>query len=424
MQTGVDSVKSTLRRSGLVETPANTDMDAGRLERIGAHLERAYIEPRKLAGCQVLVARGAEVAYFRSFGGLDLERTRPVQQDTIWRIFSMTKPITSVALMTLYERGHFQLLDAVDRFLPAWRGLKVLEPAADGFRLVDAERPITFRDLLTHTSGLTYGADPKHPVDREYLEAGLLRRNVPLSDFAARLAEIPLVFQPGQRWHYSVATDVCGHLVELISGRSFDEYLREEIFAPLGMEDTAFHVPEAKSDRLAVNYMRRPDKTLGPVEARYEQDYLRPPRFLSGGGGLVSTTQDYFRFCRMLLNGGELEGTRILAPKTVELMRQNHLPGGCDIQAIALGEFGESGFEGVGFGLGFAVSLGPEKVGVVGSAGEFYWGGAASTLFWLDPVEDLTVIFMTQLMPSGTFNFRGQLHALVYGAIVKGARSA
>ena len=396
-------------------------MDVGRLERIGEHLERAYIEPRKLAGCQVLVARGGQVAYFRSFGGVDLERTRPVQHDTIWRIFSMTKPITSVALMTLYERGHFQLRDAVDRFLPAWRGLKVFEPAGDGFRLVPAERPITFRDLLTHTSGLTYPRDPNHPVHREYLEAGLLRRDVPLSEFAARLAEISLLFQPGQRWHYSVATDVCGHLVELISGRSFDEYLREEIFAPLGMRDTAFYVPEAKSHRLAENYMRRADKTLGPPESRYEQDYLRPPRFLSGGGGLVSTTEDYFRFCRMLLNAGELEGARVLAPKTVEFMRQNHLPGGCDIGAMALGEFGETGFDGVGFGLGFAVSLGPERVGVVGSPGEFYWGGAASTLFWLDPIEDLTVIFMTQLMPSQTFNFRGQLHALVYGAMVEGA---
>jgi CubicO group peptidase (beta-lactamase class C family) len=417
---------TTAPEAALLEVePRRSGMDAGRLERIGEHLERSYIEPGKLAGCQVMVARRGQVTYFRSFGGLELERTRPVVPDTIWRIYSMTKPITSVALMTLYERGRFQLLDPVHRFLPAWRGLKVCEPTEDGgCRLVEAARPVTFRDLLTHTAGLTYARNPDEPVARLYLEAGLLRRDFPLQEFAVRLAEIPLVFHPGRHWHYSVATDVCGHLVELLSGRRFDDYLREEIFEPLGMVDSGFYVPEAKWDRLAANYQRLPDKTLGVPERRYARDYSQLPRFLSGGGGLVSTTGDYLRFCRMLLNGGELDGARVLGPKTVELMRQNHLPGGCDIRTIALGDFGETGFDGVGFGLGFAVGLGPARSGVVGSPGEYYWGGAASTIFWIDPVEDLVVLFMTQLMPSGTFNFRGQLHALVYAAIVDSGSAA
>jgi CubicO group peptidase (beta-lactamase class C family) len=399
--------------------PGAAGMDAARLERITDHFTRHYIEPGKLAGCQTLVVRRGHLAYFRSLGGLEIERVRPVADDTIWRIYSMTKPITSVALMTLYERGHFQLLDPVHRFIPAWRNLKVCELGADGScRLVEPARPVTVRDLLMHTSGLSYGADLDHPVSRLYTEARLLARDLPLEGFVSRLSELPLVFHPGSRWHYSVATDVCGYLVQLISGRPFDEYLKSELFEPLQMADTDFYVPEAKWDRFAANYRRLPDKTLAPPEERFSGDYRQRPRFLSGGGGLVSTTDDYLRFCRMLLNQGTLDGARVLGPKTVGLMRQNHLPGGCDIAAMALGTFGETQFHGNGFGLGFAVSLGPVATGSVGSPGEYYWGGAASTIFWLDPVEDLTVIFMTQLMPSGTFNFRGQLHALVYPAIV------
>jgi CubicO group peptidase (beta-lactamase class C family) len=395
---------------------AAAGMDASRLERVGEHLRRRYIEPGKLAGCQVLVHRRGQLAYFESLGGMDMERTRPVPEDAIWRIYSMTKPVTSVALMTLYERGHFQLQDPVDRYLPRWRGLKVFE--ADGARLVDCERPMTIRDLLMHTSGLTYGADPEHPVSRRYREAGLLLRDMPLAEFCDRLAELPLMFQPGTRWHYSVATDVCAALVEVISGRPFDEYLRGEIFEPLGLADTGFFVPARDQARLPAIYQRQPDKTLTTPDPRFARDYTRPPVFLSGGGGLVSTSADYLRFCRMLLGGGSLDGARILGPRTVELMRQNHLPGGVDIAAIALGAFGETQFQGVGFGLGFSVSLGPVATGAIGSAGEFSWGGAASTIFWIDPREELIVIFMTQLLPSGTFNFRGQLHALIYPAIV------
>jgi CubicO group peptidase (beta-lactamase class C family) len=394
-------------------------MDPARLERVRDHMQRHYIEPGKLAGCQVLVHRRGHLAYFSSLGGLEVDRKRRVQDDTIWRIYSMTKPITSVALMTLYERGHFHLLDPVHRFIPAWRDLMVCELDAGGTcRLVEPSRPMNVRDLLTHGSGLTYGIDPDHPVSRLYRDARLLARDFTLEEFVGRLAEFPLVFHPGSRWHYSVATDVCAHLVELISGKRFDEYLESELFEPLGMADTGFYVPDQKGERLATNYRRLPDKTLGPPEERLARDYRQPPRFLSGGGGLVSTTGDYLRFCRMLLQGGELDGARILGPRTVEFMTRNQLPGGCDIAAIALGTFGETRFNGTGFGLGFAVGLGPVATGYIGSAGEYYWGGAASTIFWIDPKEELIVIFMTQLMPSGTFNFRDQLHQLVYPAIV------
>ena len=398
--------------------PASAGLDPERLERITEHLLRSYIEPGKIAGCQVMVARHGRGAYFCSLGTMDADRTRPVRDDTMWRIYSMTKPITSVALMTLYERGLFQLTDPVQRFLPRWRDMKVCQVHADGSStLIDAARPMTVRDLLMHTSGLTYATDANHPVSKLYQEAGIRDRDISLEAFADRLSQLPLMFHPGTRWHYSFATDVCGHLVELLSGRSLDDYLQREIFEPLGMSDTGFVVPHEQADRLAANFRRTSDKKLELV-TEAGRDWRQPPKFLSGGGGLVSTTGDYMKFCQMLLGGGALDGARVLGRVTVDLMRQNHLPGGCDIGAMALGSFGETRFDGVGFGLGFAVGLGPVRSGTIGPPGDYYWGGAASTIFWVDPSEDLAVIFMTQLMPSGTFNFRGQLKTLVYPAIV------
>ena len=394
---------------------AAAGLDARRLERIGEHLRERYLDPAKLAGCQVLVWRRGHVAYFESLGSLELNGARQVRDDTIWRIFSMTKPITSVALMTLYEEGRFQLSDPVERFIPSWRDLKVVVRDGAGLRSEVPARPMNIRDLLMHTSGLTYGRELDHPASRMYQEAGLLVRDFNLGEMARRLAEMPLVFHPGTRWHYSISTDVCGYLVEILSGRPFDQYLRETVFEPLGMFDTEFHVPARKQERLAANYRRREDKSLEAVTGR---DITAAPKFKSGGGGLASTSADYLRFCRMLLHGGTLDGARVLGPRTVDLMRRNHLPGGCDLGAIALGTFGETRFPGVGFGLGFAVTIDPVAAGLVGSAGEYYWGGAASTIFWIDPTEELIVIFMTQLMPSGSFNFRGQLHTLIYPAIV------
>ena len=393
----------------------NDGFDEARLERITAHLTRRYIEPGKVAGCQALVARHGNVAYFRSFGFADQERQEPVRDDTIWRIYSMTKPITSVALMTLYEQGHFHLTDPVHRFIPEWRDLKVCE----GERMVDADRPPSVRDVLTHTAGLGYGLDVDHPVDSLYAGAGLRDPDVDLEELAKRLGALPLKFQPGTRWHYSFATDVCSRLVEVISGRRFGEYLREEIFEPLGMVDTGFVVPEPDRGRFAANYMRQEDGTLGVFDDPASSPYLEPRAMESGGGGLVSTTADYLRFLEMLRRGGELDGRRILARNTVRYMTRNHLPGGGTLQSMALpGSFGEVGFGGVGFGLGFAVALDSTQTQVVGSPGEFSWGGAASTTFWVDPVEDMEVIFMVQFMPSGTFNFRGQLQQLVHQAIV------
>jgi CubicO group peptidase (beta-lactamase class C family) len=328
---------------------AAAGLEVRRLERIGEHLRDRYLDPGKLAGCQVLVWRRGHVAYFESLGNLELKGARPVRDDTIWRIFSMTKPITSVALMTLYEEGRFQLSDPVERFIPSWRDLKVLVEDGTAQHTEAPARPMNVRDLLMHTSGLTYGRELNHPAGRMYQEAGLLVRDFDLAEMARRLAGMPLVFHPGTRWHYSISTDICAYLVEILSGRPFDQYLRETVFEPLGMIDTAFYVPAQKQERLAANYRRREDKSLEAVSGR---DLSAAPKFKSGGGGLVSTSADYLRFCQMLVNGGTLDGVRVLGPRTVELIRRNHLPGGCDLGAIALGTFGETRFPGVGFGLG------------------------------------------------------------------------
>jgi CubicO group peptidase (beta-lactamase class C family) len=396
--------------------PEAAGLDGRQLDRIEEHLRRAYIDPQKIAGCQVVVSRHGQPAYFGSFGSMDLERDKPVREDTIWRIYSMSKPITGVALMKLYERGLFQLGDPVHRFIPSWRGMKVEEKAADGSkRLVDPERPISVRDVMMHMSGLGYGGKTPMPPTIGGGGGGA----VTLEEYMEQLADAPLHFHPGSKWLYGVSTDVCGRLVEILSGQSFDEFLQDELFGPLGMVDTAFVVPDDKLDRFAANYGRGGDKSLRVVDDPEVSGYRKKPAFLSGGGGLVSTTEDYLRFTQMLLNGGELDGVRILGRKTVELMSMNHLAGNGQLRDVAVpGAYGETGFDGVGFGLTMAVSLGPVESQTIGSPGDYYWGGAASTIFWIDPVEDLTVVFMTQLMPSGTFNFRGQLKTLIYPAIV------
>jgi len=397
-------------------------MDAARLARIDEHLKNRYVDAGKIAGCQVAVVRRGNVAHYSELGLADRERRLPVGQDTIWRIYSMTKPITGVALMTLYERGHFQLSDPVSRFIPSWRSMKVAEKSGDGaVRLVDPVRPISIRDVLMHMSGLGYGRD-NLDLNLES-EDGKIKapstRFDSLEDMVERQAGWPLRFQPGTTWLYSFGTDVCARLVEIISGRRFDQYLDEEVFGPLGMRDTAFHVDDDRAPRFASLYGRNSRKELVLLDDPQDSTYRKPPAFLSGGGGLVSTLGDYLRFCQMLLGGGELDGRRVLGRKTVELMTVNHLPGGGSMSDFALpGGYGEVGFDGMGFGLTMAVSKGPAQTGIVGSPGEYMWGGAASTVFWVDPAEDLLVVFMTQLLPSGTFNFRGQLKALVYPAIV------
>jgi CubicO group peptidase (beta-lactamase class C family) len=390
-----------------------------RINRITEHLDKNYIEPDKIAGCQALVARHGHVAYFKSLGLMDRERRKPMADDTIFRLYSMTKPIASVALMTLYEQGHFQLNDPVSRFIPAWRDHKVwVSGEGASLETTAPARPMTMRHVLSHTGGLTYGATD-HPVDRVYREVGVGRgAGETLGGFADKLAKVPLRYQPGESWMYSLSTDVCGYLVEAISGKRFDQYLQETIFDPLDMKDTSFMVAARKADRFAANYERKADKTLKLIDDPECSSYLKQPTFFSGGGGLTGTTADYLRFCEMLRGGGELDGARILGPRTIELMHRNHLAGGKDLSQMAVGAFSETAYEGVGFGLGFAMTLGQVEAGGLGG-GEYYWGGAASTIFWVDPKEDLAVVFMTQLMPSATFNFRGQLRNIIYSAIVE-----
>ncbi|HSV04003.1 MAG TPA: serine hydrolase domain-containing protein, partial [Phenylobacterium sp.] len=337
-----------------------TGLDAQRLERIGDHLKRNYIDNGKVVGCQVTVARHGHIGYAASFGQMDRERAKPMADDTIFRIYSMTKPITSVALMTLYEKGYFQLNDPVSRFVPSWKEHRVWTSGeGDTMNTEPAHRPISFRDVLSHTAGLTYGGGLpgvgiQHPIDQIY--RSLKVRSVGGADsmqqFMDKLGQVPLRYQPGTQWMYSLATDVCGALVEIISGKPFAQYLAEEVFAPLGMKDTAFHVAPEKVGRFAANYQRGPDKQLKLIDDPQASDFTREPGFKSGGGGLTGTSADYMRFCEMLRRGGELDGARILGPRTIELMHMNHLPGGKDLVQLALGSFSETANEGVGFGLG------------------------------------------------------------------------
>ncbi|MES2033772.1 MAG: serine hydrolase domain-containing protein [Pseudomonadota bacterium] len=401
-------------------------LNIDRLDRITDHLERNYIQTGKVVGCQVSVTRRGETEYARSFGLSDRERGTPWADDTIVRIYSMTKPIVSVALMTLFEKGLFQLDDPVSRFVPEWKQHRVWV-SGDGAEMVTEapRRPVSFRDVLCHTGGLTYGSmlaaltglPIEHPVDKAYDVIGVRRGEGETTDqFLAKLGQVPLRYQPGERWMYSLSTDVCGALVERISGQSLGDYLEQTLFKPLGMVDTAFHVPADKAHRLAANYSRMPDKSLRLVDDPAKSPYLRAPTFESGGGGLAGTMADYVRFAEMLRRGGELDGQRIIGPRTLDLMTQNHLKGGVDLTEMAIGTFSETSNTGIGFGLGFAMTIDQTATGGLSSA-DYYWGGAASTIFWVDPKEELSVVFMTQLMPSATFDFRGQLKSLIYSAI-------
>ncbi|MFP6682083.1 MAG: serine hydrolase domain-containing protein, partial [Gammaproteobacteria bacterium] len=361
----------------MTEDPVSAGFDPERLNRITDHLNENFIENGKIIGCQTLVARRGQLAYFKSLGLADRERNHPVNEDTIFRIYSMSKPITSVALMQLYEKGLFQLNDPIHRVLKDWRDLRVWVSGESNFETKDPLRPLTFRHLLSHTGGLTYGGGA-HPVDKAYSNAGLREeKGETLSSFAQKLGQIPLRYDPGEAWLYSYSTDVCGHLVEVLSGKPFDLYLQEEIFEPLGMVDTGFTVPNSHVSRFAANYGRQPDKSLQLIDDPADSTYLQPKSFFSGGGGLVSTTSDYWRFSEMLRRGGELDGKRILGPRTIELMRRNHLSDNRDLAGLAIGAFSETAYEGIGFGLGFASTLDTVDAGQFG-AQDFFWGGAAS----------------------------------------------
>jgi CubicO group peptidase (beta-lactamase class C family) len=401
-------------------------MSAGRLGRIDALLQEKYIDTGKIAGALTLVARRGEIAHFSPVGQMDAERGTPVKEDTIFRIFSMSKPITSVALMMLYEEGRFQLDNPVHQFIPEWENLGVwVGGAHPNFVTSRPERPMSIRDLLSHQSGLTYGAHFRNSVDAAYRQLEVMgganskSPDDTLADNVKKLAQIPLAFSPGTAWNYSVSTDVCGYLVEVISGKPFDRYLEERVLGPLGMVDTAFHVPEEKLDRFAACYAPAPGGGRVLIDDPGTSPYRTPPKLFGGGGGLVATAHDYFRFSQMLLNGGALDGARILSRKTIELMRTNHLPGGVDLAAMMPpGQFSEAVTTGTGFGLGFSVLLDPARAQIAGSPGQYAWGGAASTAFWIDPVEEVVVVFMTQLRPSSTYPVRRELQVLVNAAIM------
>jgi CubicO group peptidase (beta-lactamase class C family) len=402
-----------------IVAPESVGMDSAQLERVAEHLRARYIEPVKIPGSITLVARRGQACYLDIQGLRDVERGTPMTEDSILRIYSMTKPITSLALMTLHERGLFSLDDPVHRYIPSWRGLRVW--TAGCYPLFASERParpMTIRDLFMHTSGLTYGFMNASNVDAAYreLDVATPRPDYTLQDMIDKLAQLPLEFSPGERWNYSVATDVLGYLVEVLSGQRLPDYLQSAIFDPLGMTDTSFVIAPDRVERFASCYERNLKKEMVLNDDGQDSQY-RSCSFYSGGGGLVSTLGDYYRFCQMLLNGGSLDGQRIIGSRTLSFMTHNHLPGGVDMAEYATGGFSESAYQGVGFGLGFACKLDPVSNGFPASKGSFYWGGLASTLFWVDPTEELVVLFMTQLIPSSTFNFRGQLENIIYAAL-------
>ncbi|MCP3909905.1 MAG: beta-lactamase family protein [Actinomycetia bacterium] len=398
--------------------------DTNRLARISSHFQ-GYVDQGLLPGWQLVVSRGGQVVYHDTYGQRDIENGLPIESDSVYRIYSMTKPIATVAAMMLYEEGRFKLKDEVASFIPSFADQRVYRSGASTNPTTEGiTSPMQIWHLMTHTSGLTYGFLNAHPVDAMYRAAGFEWGNPPGADLEACTdiwAGLPLLFQPGSEWNYSNATDVLGRLVEVISGQSLDVFMRERIFEPLGMTDTAFFADAARQERLGALYIPDPDPAKGKKAMRMDMmgnAALSEPAMLSGGGGLVSTAADYHRFTQMLLNRGELDGVRLLGTRTVEYMATNHLPGGAELAQFGRPLFSETDFEGMGFGLGGSVVIDPAATKVLSSKGEFAWGGAASTAFWVDPVEGITALFLTQLLPSSTHPIRPEFKQLVYQALV------
>lgn len=395
--------------------------EADRLARIDTHFAR-YVDDGRLPGWLILLSRGGKIVHLSTCGQRDMEAGLPVEIDTRFRIYSMTKPITSVAAMMLYEEGAFELKDPISRFIPAFESVRVYRSGSTLNPVTEpATEPVRVWHLLTHTSGLTYGFHNVHPVDAMYRAAGFEWGSPPDTDLAGACdlwAGLPLLFQPGTEWNYSVSTDVLGRVVEVASGLSLDRFFKERIFEPLGMADTGFFVDPADAHQLAALYIPAPGTRKAMRLDAMGNAALSPPPYLSGGGGLVSTAADYHRFTQMLLHGGQLDGVRLLGTRTLSYMTRNHLPGGVDLETFGRPIFAETSLDGVGFGLGFSVTEDPVKNKVLASAGEFAWGGAASTAFWVDPAEEITALFFTQLLPSSTHPIRPQLKQLVYQALV------
>ena len=407
------------KAANLTTSPETVGLSSERLERISRAIQKSIDESR-ISGAISLVARRGKIAYVKAFGMADREARKPMQTDNVFRICSMTKPITSVAAMILYEEGRFLLNEPISTFIPEFKNVKVLDPpypqdkTSPPGNLVDAKHPITVRHLLTHTSGLTYHWNSR--LGKQYREAGMghgiLQQEGTIGDAVKRLASLPLLFQPGDAWEYSASDDVLGYLVEVVSGMPLDRFLQERIFSPLGMKDTGFYLPQEKAARLATAYTYYPEKGLQPFRDQqtidegsmaYSADYpYRGPRtYFSGGGGLCSTAEDYYRFCQMMLNGGSFNGARLLSRKSVELITQNHVQGKLE----------------QGFGLGFGVNSEPRHLTELGSIGSYYWGGFFYTAFVIDPKEELIAIFMGQLHPTGGLNLDRKTIQLAYQSI-------
>ena len=396
----------------ILKNPESLGFSSERLSRIN-NLMKRYVESGKLAGTVTCVARRGQVAHLDSVGYQNLETKTPMSSASIFRIYSMTKPIASVALMMLYEDALFNLTDEVSQYIPAFKDVKVW--GANGV-LESPIRPITIQDLLRHTAGLSYGdyAESQSPVDKLYDEADLFNRSLTNEEVVARLTGLPLMFHPGTKWHYSLATDVIGYLVEILSGKALADFMQEKIFSPLEMVDTAFYIDPSKLDRFCTLYGKTAKNDFDTLDLPASSEYLPPVNLHSGGSGLVSTTSDYLRFARCILNKGELDGVRLLGPKTIELITSNHLP----VNLLPIAFEGYEPMLGMGFGLGFGVMLDVAQTGVMGSVGDHSWGGFAETFFWIDLKEDLIAILMTQYLPSQTYPIRKEFRTTVYQALI------
>jgi len=379
---------------------------------------KELVDQGRLAGAVTMVSRHGKVVEFDASGKRDIAANAPMQKDSIFRIYSMSKPITGVAMMILFEEGKWQLNDPVAKYIPEFAKLKVYSTDANNNVVMkDQAHPVTMRELMSHSGGFTYGFFSNTAVDKLQIEADLLNPNNTLDEFIKRVAKLPLNSQPGSEWHYSISVDIQGYIVQKLSGMPFEEFLEKRIFKPLGMVDTAFYVPKEKLNRFAEFYSYDKDGKLQVVGVKdgLNHDFAAKPALSSGGGGLVSTATDYMRFCQMLLNGGQLDGTRILSPLTVELMHTNVLAPNVPILA-----------PGAGFGLDFAIYTDPAAAGGYYGKGSYWWGGAAGTWFWIDPVNDLIVLGMIQqaagtgaAAANGVPDVRGLSHAWTYQAILK-----
>ena len=402
--------------------PSEVGFDPQRLARIEQHFAK-YVDDGRLPGWHIAVSRGGKRVYSTSYGHADVENGKPIADDTIYRIYSMTKPICAVAALMLWEEGLFEMHDQVKWFIPSFADQKVFRSGTlTAPRFDPVSEPMEMWHLFSHTAGLTYGFVYSNPVDQMYRNAGFewgVPKDASLADICDMLAGLPLMFQPGSEWAYSMSIDVLGRVVEILSGMTLGDFMKKRIFEPLGMNDTAFHCSADKAERLAALYVPNPADN----RRRVRNDAMGSGALVQqkadlGGGGLVSTMSDYMKFAEMLRGGGELNGVRILSPRTVQFMASNHLPNNADLTAYGRPLFSETAFDGVGFGLGVSVTLDPIAAKVPGSAGDFGWGGAASTNFTVDPKEDLVYTIMTQLMPSSTWPLRPQLKQLVHQALV------